>query len=188
MKNTVNQKLVALCSAAVLTAASFAMQTGVGNAFAKSKPVTNAKHVVKKKVTGVKKPTSIKPSGKKKVVTKPKKVLSAAQKAAMGQKYKDGSYTGVGQTQIGAVQVVVTLKKDKITNVQITGYSTHYPISYIDPILPQELLQYQDINKINIVTGATLSTADFYYGVVQALGEAQTAQKQFVATLKKSLA
>jgi major membrane immunogen (membrane-anchored lipoprotein) len=38
------------------------------------------------------------------------------------------------------------------------------------------------------VTGATLSTADFYYGVVQALGEAQTAQKQFVATLKKSLA
>lgn len=95
---------------------------------------------------------------------------------APAQKYKDGTYTGTGQTRIGAVQVQVTLKADKITNVQITGYTTHYSISYIDPILPKELVQRQDINKIDVISGATLSTEDFYYAVTDCLQQAQQAQ------------
>lgn len=90
-------------------------------------------------------------------------------------KYKDGTYTGVGTTPIGSVQVAVTLQSDRITHVQITGYSTHYPISFIDPVLPQELLARQNINKINVVSGATLSTADFYYAVQSCLQQAHAA-------------
>lgn len=100
---------------------------------------------------------------------------AAATQTVSTQKYKDGTYTGVGQTAIGAVQVQVTLKADKIMDVKITGYTTHYPISYIDPILPQELLQVQDVNQIQIVSGATLSTADFYYAVKDCLQQAQKA-------------
>jgi major membrane immunogen (membrane-anchored lipoprotein) len=73
--------------------------------------------------------------------------------------------------------VTITLKGDKITNAKITGYTTHYPISYIDPILPQELLQRQDIDKIDVISGATLSTYDFYYAVKDALQQAEQAQQ-----------
>jgi major membrane immunogen (membrane-anchored lipoprotein) len=73
--------------------------------------------------------------------------------------------------------VTITLKGDKITNAEITGYTTHYPISYIDPILPQELLQRQDIDKIDVISGATLSTYDFYYAVKDALQQAEQAQQ-----------
>ena len=171
MNSSLNQKLVALCSAAVLSVASYSLQQAAKPLPAAHAQVTTAhKTVVPKKVVRRKKPVVV--HAKKKAI-----VLSAKTRTLLKQTYKDGTYTGVGQTQIGAVQVAVTLKKDRIVGVKITGYDTHYPIAYIDPILPEQLLQRQNINKIDIVSGATLSTADFYYGVVQALQEAKAAQQ-----------
>lgn len=104
-------------------------------------------------------------------------VSRVASKVTAKQKYKDGTYEGTGQTRIGSVTVSVTLKKDKITKVQITGYTTHYPIQYIDPVLPQQLMKIQNINKVDAVSGATLSSTDFYEAVVMALNKAQKAER-----------
>lgn len=166
-------KLLTLCSAAVVAATSVGIvhaAQSASNSMALSTPtVATAKATTKAKSTS-KKTTTTKKATAKKATTK--------KKTTVKQKYKDGTYSGVGQTRIGAVQVAVTLKKDKITKVQITGYSTHYPISYINPILPQELLKTQNINKIDVVSGATLSTEDFYYAVQEALSRAQAAEKK----------
>lgn len=155
-KQSPSLKLVALCSIAVLTVASFTAveTTTVQPAHAQSSKIS--KHPVSKQ--------------------KQKSHI-------IKQKYKDGTFSGIGQTQIGAVEVAVTLKKDKITRVAITASSTHYPIDYINPVLPTELLQRQDINKIDIVSGATLSTEDFYYAVVYALQKAEHAE--LLSTMKK---
>lgn len=180
MSSSLNQKLVALCSAAVLSIAGYSMQQA-------AKPLPSAHAQVTTADSAFSHRTVVRPK-KHIVVHKKKKVkiTTLATQALLKQKYKNGTYSGVGQTQIGAVQVAVTLKKDRITDVKITGSDTHYPISYIDPILPQELLARQDINKIDVVSGATLSTADFYYGVVSALQQAQQAQKKYVASMKKA--
>lgn len=100
-----------------------------------------------------------------------------AQVAKPSQTYKDGTYTGVGQTPIGAIQLQLTLKADKIVNVKITGATTHYPVSFIDPVLPNQLLQVQNPNHLNIVSGATLSTYDFYYAVEDCLQQAKKAEQ-----------
>lgn len=70
------------------------------------------------------------------------------------------------------VSVAVSIKNGKIGNVHITACDTHYPQSYIDPVLPDYVVQHQT-TQIPVISGATLSTADFYYAVVQALQQAQ---------------
>jgi len=87
-------------------------------------------------------------------------------------KYIDGTYTGSAANRIGAVSVAVAIKGGKIGSVQITSCNTHYPQSYIDPVLPDYVISHQS-TSIPVVSGATLSTADFYYAVTQALAKAQ---------------
>lgn len=161
---TPRQTLLALCSAAILTTATFMAVESASSTPAQAQSAiahsTSAKTVHRTTRT----------TRKVTHVTKTTKTVKHV------QKYKDGTYSGVGETQIGAVQVAVTLRRDKITRVEITQSSTHYPISYIDPILPQELLARQDINKIDVISGATLSTEDFYFAVVTALKEARQAE------------
>lgn len=86
-------------------------------------------------------------------------------------KYVNGTYSGAASNQIGEVQVSVTIESDKITNVQITGCYTHYPESYIDPALPQYVVAHQTTQG-PIVSGATLSSEDFYGAVQQAVAKA----------------
>jgi uncharacterized protein with FMN-binding domain len=102
---------------------------------------------------------------------------NAGQKQGASQKqqkskYRDGTYTGQGSNRIGSVEVAVTIKSDKITNVQITDCNTHYSESYITQ-LPQQVLQRQN-EKVDVVSGATKSTEDFRTAVRQALDQALT--------------
>lgn len=97
---------------------------------------------------------------------------SAAKPTKPAQQYLDGNYTGSASNRIGMVSVAVTISQGKIANVQITACDTHYPEGYIDPVLPDYVVSHQTTN-IPVVSGATLSTEDFYYGVVQALSQAQ---------------
>ncbi|MCF8565417.1 FMN-binding protein [Alicyclobacillus tolerans] len=96
----------------------------------------------------------------------------AAKPVNTTQQYLDGTYQGSASNRIGMVSVAVSISRGKISNVQITACDTHYPQSYIDPVLPNYVEAHQTTN-IPIVSGATLSTADFYYAVVQALSQAQ---------------
>lgn len=86
--------------------------------------------------------------------------------------FKDGTYTGQGSNRIGGVEVAVTIKKNKITSVQITRCTTRYPQSRIDH-LPQQVLDRQTA-KIDVVSGATLSTQDFQTAVEMALAQARS--------------
>ncbi len=97
---------------------------------------------------------------------------SQSKTANTTQQYLDGTYSGSAANQIGAIAVNVTIQGGKIANVQITACYTHYPESYIDPVLPDYVVAHQT-TQIPVVSGATLSTEDFYYAVVQALQSAQ---------------
>jgi uncharacterized protein with FMN-binding domain len=92
-----------------------------------------------------------------------------AQPASM---YKDGTYTGTGTNRIGSVTVAVTIKSDKIVDVQITDCTTHYREDLITG-LPDEVLQIQN-SHVDNVSGATKSTIDFQTAVEQALGTAHS--------------
>jgi uncharacterized protein with FMN-binding domain len=87
-------------------------------------------------------------------------------------KYKDGTYSGTGTNRIGSVTVAVTIKSDKIVDVQITDCTTHYREDLITG-LPAEALQIQSAN-VHLVSGATKSTLDFRTGMEQALADAQS--------------
>lgn len=86
--------------------------------------------------------------------------------------YKDGTYTGSGSDRRGSVEVAVTIAKGKISNVEITQYNMRYSESNIDPVLLQEVVQFQS-SSVDIVSGATSSSEDFQVAVEQALSQAQ---------------
>ncbi|KSU83162.1 Uncharacterized protein, contains FMN-binding domain [Fictibacillus enclensis] len=85
--------------------------------------------------------------------------------------YKDGTFIGQATNHIGSVEVAVTFKKDKITDVEITNCDTHYSPSYIQD-LPQQVLIRQSAN-VDIVSGATLSTEDFQQAVDDCIQQAK---------------
>ena len=175
-KNT--RRLIGLASAAVLCVSGYAVvKSNLPAAQASPSATHHAAVKHKPAVTHKKAPAHhATPATKTNTNTNTKATKKPTAAKVAKQKYKDGTYTGVGTTPIGSIQVQLTLKKDKITNVQITGASTHYPVSFIDPVLNDELLARQDPNKLDVVSGATLSTYDFYYAVVSALKQAAAAE------------
>ena len=49
--------------------------------------------------------------------------------------YKDGTYTGTGDSRHGGMQVKVVIKDGKITSANVTSCSTRYPCSDVDPLV-----------------------------------------------------
>jgi uncharacterized protein with FMN-binding domain len=89
------------------------------------------------------------------------------------QLYKNGTFTGTGMNRRGSIEVAVTMKNDKITDVQISNWGMHY--SECDVVgLPNEVLQNQNA-QVNNVSGATYSTQAFADAVQAALSQAQNA-------------
>ncbi|MCY9670338.1 FMN-binding protein [Paenibacillus alginolyticus] len=87
--------------------------------------------------------------------------------------YKEGTYTGSGSNRRGSIQVAVTIKSDKITDVEISHFAMHYTIDDVVG-LPQEVLQKQSAQVRN-VSGATYSTQAFKDAVQDALSQARNA-------------
>jgi uncharacterized protein with FMN-binding domain len=85
--------------------------------------------------------------------------------------YKDGTYTGMGSNRRGSIQVAVTIKNDKITDVQVTNFAMHYSDSDIVG-MPEEVVQKQSA-KVTNVSGATYSTQAFQNAVQDALSQAK---------------
>jgi uncharacterized protein with FMN-binding domain len=85
--------------------------------------------------------------------------------------YKEGTFTGTGSNRRGSIQVAVTIKKDKITDVEISDFAMHY--SEDDVVgMPDEVLQKQSA-QVDNVSGATYSTQAFEDAVQDALSQAQ---------------
>jgi uncharacterized protein with FMN-binding domain len=87
------------------------------------------------------------------------------------QVYKDGTYNGSGSNRRGSIQVAVTIKSDKITDVEISHFAMHYTIDDVVG-LPQEVVQKQSAQVKN-VSGATYSTQAFEDAVQVALSQAR---------------
>ena len=103
--------------------------------------------------------------------------LTKATKPVKTTAKKTGTYLGsAANTIYGAVQVSVTIKRGKITKVNVPVY----PVgtfqdkqinSQAIPLLAQEVLQAQSSN-INNITGASYTAQGFYISLVSALGKA----------------
>lgn len=88
-----------------------------------------------------------------------------------GKVYADGKFTGMGSNRRGSIQVTVTIKSDKITDVEISDFAMHYSISDVVG-LPDEVLQYQS-SQVDNVSGATYSVRAFEDAVQDALDQAK---------------
>ncbi|HEY3365547.1 MAG TPA: FMN-binding protein [Symbiobacteriaceae bacterium] len=96
--------------------------------------------------------------------------VTSLETSAWSGKYHDGTFEGYGTTEIGSVQVEVTIKHDLITDVRITRCSTRYSQTLIDQ-LPAQVLVEQS-HRVDTVTGATLSTRTFRAAIQNALAHA----------------
>lgn len=96
---------------------------------------------------------------------------SASTAAATTAAYKDGTYTGTGNSRRGGISVSVTVSGGRIGNVQITGSTTEYPTSRISS-LPGQVVSKQSA-QVNNVSGATYSAQAFQLAVQQALSKAK---------------
>jgi uncharacterized protein with FMN-binding domain len=85
--------------------------------------------------------------------------------------YKDGTYTGMGSNRRGSIQVAVTTKNDRITDVQVTNFAMHYSDRDIVG-MPEEVISIQSA-KVKNVSGATYSTQAFQNAVQDALSQAR---------------
>src|SRR5947207_13801730 len=98
-----------------------------------------------------------------------------------GSAYKDGLYTGsVADAQWGVVQVKAIITNGKITDVQFLQYPNDCNRSIeinsmADPQLTSEAIQAQSAN-VDIVTGATDSSAAFMQSLTDALSHARTSR------------
>jgi NosR/NirI family transcriptional regulator, nitrous oxide reductase regulator len=88
------------------------------------------------------------------------------------QKYKDGTYTGTGNGFRPGLEVSVTVKSGKISDIQITNINDT-PGYYDQPvsIIPQEIIKAQSTN-VDAVSGATRSSNGIMMAVEDALQKA----------------
>jgi uncharacterized protein with FMN-binding domain len=103
--------------------------------------------------------------------TNPRPTPPASQIGNAASTLKDGTYTGMGTSRRGDVQVALTVQGGRIANVNITGANTQYPTRFIAN-LPAEVVSRQSA-QIDVVGGATYSSLAFRGAVQQALQRAQ---------------
>jgi uncharacterized protein with FMN-binding domain len=91
--------------------------------------------------------------------------------AAAGQAaYKDGTYTGSGNSRRGGVVVNVVVQGGRIASVTITQSTLQYPLRDIAG-LPAQVVQRQSA-QVDTVSRATYSSQAFRGAVAQALSKA----------------
>lgn len=92
--------------------------------------------------------------------------------ATSSTKYKDGTYTGVGRGYRDGLTVSVTIKNNKITNIEIVSINdTPGYYEKATNVVPKEIINSQS-TKVNTVSGATRSSNGIISAVNDALSEA----------------
>jgi uncharacterized protein with FMN-binding domain len=84
--------------------------------------------------------------------------------------YRDGSYSGWGDSIHGRVQATVVIRRGRIITAQISTCRMRYPCSMIAN-LPAQVLERQSAG-VDAVTGATQSAEAFSAAIDQALAQA----------------
>ncbi len=84
--------------------------------------------------------------------------------------YHDGIYTAVGTDRFGDVTVAVSIQNGKIAALWITSVTTRFPVDLIAG-LPGQVVARQS-GAVDVVSGATGSTAAFVAAVKRALQQA----------------
>ncbi|WP_234121857.1 FMN-binding protein [Clostridium hydrogenum] len=88
-------------------------------------------------------------------------------------KYKDGTYTGVGQGFRPNLKVSVTIKNGKIANIQmLSNEDTPQFFNSAASVVPSEIVQAQS-TQVDAVSGATRSSNGIMMAVSDALSNAQ---------------
>jgi uncharacterized protein with FMN-binding domain len=100
-------------------------------------------------------------------------VVAEAEPPAPSHKpWLDGYYTGWGTSRHGDIKAFVNIKDGRIISAGIDTCETRYPCSVIDHILLQPIdLQGPDVDR---VSRATESADAYYWGLVNALANAET--------------
>jgi len=98
-------------------------------------------------------------------------VSAAPATSTGGADLKDGTFSGVGTSRRGNVQVSLLIESGHIATVNITGATTEYPTRDIAS-LPAEVVSRQSA-QIDTVSGATYSSQAFRSAVLQALQRAE---------------
>jgi uncharacterized protein with FMN-binding domain len=84
--------------------------------------------------------------------------------------YRDGTYTGAGNSRHGGIQVSVVISGGKIASAKITNCGTRYSCSYVEPLL-QLVIDRQAV-PVEHVSGATDSSNAFKGAISSALQKA----------------
>ena len=82
-------------------------------------------------------------------------------------KWRDGTYTGVGDSAHGDIEARVVIKNGRIVEAGISACNTRYPCSVIDSLIRQPLTVQGPIT--DYVSHATESSYAYYFGLVEAL-------------------
>lgn len=87
--------------------------------------------------------------------------------APAAPKWRDGTYTGWGDSRHGSIEATVVIRAGRIADAYISRCLTRYSCSWIDH------LQIQVVDRqgpeVDFVSGATQSVNAFYYAIVEAL-------------------
>ena len=86
------------------------------------------------------------------------------------KKYNDGTYTGIGQGKNPDLKVAVTIKDDKITNVEMVSNNETKGKEALN-VIPNEIIETQS-TSVDAVSGATLTSNGIMMAVNDALSQA----------------
>jgi len=86
------------------------------------------------------------------------------------EKYKDGTYTGIGQGKSPELKVVVTVKDSKIASVEIVSNNETKGREALD-VVPKEIIEKQSTD-VDTVSGATMTSKGIMMAVNDALSQA----------------
>lgn len=87
------------------------------------------------------------------------------------EKWADGTYTGWGQSYHGDIEVRVVIRGGHIVESAIATCATRYPCDVIDKLIDQPVKRQSA--EVDTVSRATESADAFYFGLVEALKQAQ---------------
>jgi uncharacterized protein with FMN-binding domain len=90
--------------------------------------------------------------------------------SATTTKWRDGTYTGLGDSPHGDIEARVVIKDGRIVEAGIVTCDTRYPCSVIDPLLHQPVERQSP--DVDYMSHATESSDAYYYALVAALENA----------------
>jgi len=90
--------------------------------------------------------------------------------AATAAKWRDGTYTGLGDSPHGDIEARVVIRDGRIVEAAIATCDTRYPCSVIDPLIHQPVERQSP--AVDYMSHATESSDAYYFALVAALENA----------------